>query len=296
MSLNYHAVKNWDFGELERTYTRHDTMLYALALGIGTNPADSRQLRFVYEKNLVALPTIAVILGFPGFWMSDPRTGITASKIVHGEQSLRLHRTLAPEGTITARSFVRAVIDKGPGRGALVVIERRIKDKSSGQLLATLEQTTFCRADGGYSVNGQPSDPPVDAPPATPDRAADDVTATVTRPEMALLYRLSGDLNPLHADPCVASAAGFERPILHGLATYGIAARVILQRLCNGDPSRFKSIRARFSAPVYPGETLRTELWASGGTIHFRVTAVERDVVAISAGMAEVAGDVSWWR
>jgi acyl dehydratase len=221
--------------------------------------------------------------------MSDPRTGITASQIVHGEQSLRLHRALSPAGTIIARSAVRSVIDKGRDRGALVVIERKVTDKFSGHLLATLEQTTFCRADGGYSESGQPSDPPLAAPQAVPARAADVIVETTTRPEMALLYRLCGDVNPLHVDPETARRAGFERPILHGLATYGVAARAIVERFGGGVPSRLRSLRARFSAPVYPGETLRTELWASSGAIQFRVTATERESVAINNGVAELA-------
>jgi acyl dehydratase len=288
MALDYHVVKNWNFGEIEQTYTQRDTMLYALGLGIGADPTDARQLHFVYEKDLVAMPTMAVVLGFPGFWMNDTRTGIAATKILHGEQMLRMHRPLAPAGTVIARSRVRAVIDKGRDKGALVVIERKVIDKPSGELLATLEQITFCRGDGGYSASGQPSDVAPDAPPAVPDRTADLVIDLPTRPEMALLYRLSGDFNPLHADPGVARSAGFERPILHGLATYGLAARVIVEKICDGDPSRLRSIRARFSSPIYPGETLRIELWRTGSNVQFRGSVIRRGTVALNCGITAV--------
>ncbi len=176
------------------------------------------------------------------------------------------------------------MIDKGEGKGALVYSERKVTDKASGELLATLTQTTFCRADGGFG--GPPREAP--APHPLPERAPDLVCDLPTRPEMALIYRLSGDVNPLHAEPEFAKAAGFPRPILHGLATFGVAGHALLKSVCGYDPARLAAMAGRFSAPVYPGETIRTEIWRDGKVVSFRARVLERDVVAINNGRAEI--------
>jgi acyl dehydratase len=166
--------------------------------------------------------------------------------------------------------------------------ERKVVDKKSGDLIATLTQTTVCRGDGGFGG------PPREAPPPhpIPGRAPDLTCDLPTRPEMALVYRLSGDVNPLHAEPEFAKAAGFPKPILHGLATFGVAGHAILKSLCGYHPSRLTAMKGRFSAPVYPGETIRTQIWREntkdGSVISFRASVVERDVVAIDNGRAEV--------
>ena len=293
MAIDYAKLKAWSFKDVEQSYTERDSMLYALGLGVGHDPMDEQQLDFVYEKNLKALPTMAVVLGYPGFWMKDPASGIDWVRIVHGEQSLKLHRLLPVKGTVIGRSHIRALVDKGKGRGALVVQERSLHDKASGELLATLEHVTFCRADGGFSQaadNGpKGGDPPPPAKPATPDAPADATCDLPTLPQAALIYRLCADPNPLHAEPAVAKEAGFPRPILHGLATYGVAGHAILKTYCNYDPARLKSLGVRFSAPVYPGETIRTEMWRSGDTLQFRARVLERDLVVLSHGTAEVA-------
>jgi acyl dehydratase len=161
-----------------------------------------------------------------------------------------------------------------------------VTDKASGELLATLKQTTFCRADGGFG--GPPREAP--APHAIPERAPDTICDLPTRPEMALIYRLSGDINPLHAEPEFAKAAGFPRPILHGLATFGVAGHALLKSVCGYDPARLTGMAGRFSAPVYPSETIRTEIWRDGNVASFRSRVVERDVVAINNGRAEIVG------
>ena len=175
------------------------------------------------------------------------------------------------------------IVDKGEGKGALVYSERQVTDKATGELLATLTQTTFCRGFGG---------PKRDTPPAhpLPERAPDLVCVLPTRPEMALIYRLSGDVNPLHAEPEFARAAGFPRPILHGLATFGVAGHALLKSVCGYDPARLTAISGRFSAPVFPGETIRTEIWREGGVVSFRARVVERDVVTVNNGRAKIAG------
>lgn len=270
-----------EFPEIEQSFAQRDVMLYALGLGLGRNPVDTRELDYVYEKNLKAFPTFPVVLGF------DPSliraTGVNYSMTVHGEEHLTLHRPIPTSGTIVARYAVEDVIDKGEGKGALLLMRRELADKSTDETMATIRQTVFCRGDGGFgSVRPSP------APHSMPARAPDHIWDFSTRPEMALLYRLSADDNPLHADPEVARAAGFERPILHGLGSFGVVGHALLRLVCNYDSSRLLEIGCRFSAPVFPGETLRVEIWQDGAVSSFQVRVKERDVVAINNGRAVV--------
>jgi hypothetical protein len=281
MSIDYHSLKSRVFPDVRQTYRIQDTLLYALSLGLGQDPLDERTLPYIYEGcagGLRVLPTLAVVLGHPGFWAREPDAGIDWVRMLHGEQSLTVHRTVPADGTIVGRNRITHISDKGEGRGAIVVVERRLEDEC-GTLYATLRQLNFCRGDGGYSrlLGGQPSDeaePALHATPAT--RAPDLVDEQRTRPETALLY----------ADPVVARAAGFERPILHGLASYGLACRAILRQCAGDDPRRLRSLALRFTSPVYPGETLRTEIWHEAEAIRFRVLAVERDCVVMNHGQA----------
>ncbi|NUZ06131.1 MaoC family dehydratase N-terminal domain-containing protein [Schlegelella sp. ID0723] len=284
--MEYEKTRAWTSPDVRHAYTAKDTILYALGLGIGADPLDPVQLRFTYERNLVAMPTMAAVLASPGFWMRDrPELGIDYTKLVHGEQRVTLHRPLAPEGTLIGRSRVVGIADKGAGKGALMHVEKTLSDEASGALVATSEQVLFLRGDGGFANVGG-GDAPAPALPATPERAPDVELDLPTRPDAALLYRLSGDVNPLHVDPAFAARAGFARPILHGLATYGIAGWGLVRAFCDGDPARLTSIAARLSAPVYPGETLRLEAWREGGEVAFRCRVVERDVVVLSHGRA----------
>jgi acyl dehydratase len=284
MTIVYDKLIALDIPEVAQTYAEKDAILYALGLGLGHDPLNTDELPFVYEKGLKVLPTFAVVLGWPGFWARDLDTGIDWVKLVAGEQGLVLHRPLAPRGAVVGKTRVTEVIDKGPGKGALVYSERVVTDRATGERIATATQTTFCRGDGGFGG------PPREAPPVhpLPERAPDAVCDLATRPETALIYRLSGDPNPLHADPAVAKAAGFPRPILHGLATFGIAGHAILKHLCGNDPARLTAIAGRFSAPVFPGETIRTEMWRDGSVVSFRARVVARDVIALNNGRAEV--------
>ncbi|MBV9555695.1 MAG: MaoC family dehydratase N-terminal domain-containing protein [Pseudolabrys sp.] len=284
MAIVYEKLLALKIPEIEHRYTQKDTILYALGLGFGQDPMNEDELPFVYEKNIRALPTLALVLGYTPYWLRNPESGVNWTKVVHGEQGMVLHRALPPEGAVVGKTRVVEVIDKGEGKGALVFSERKVTDQKTGELIATLNQTTFCRADGGFG--GPPREAP--APHALPDRAPDMTCDLTTRPEMALIYRLSGDINPLHAEPEFAKAAGFPRPILHGLATFGVAGHAILKSVSGYDPSRLTAMKGRFSAPVYPGETIRTELWRDGDVVSFRSTAVERNVVAINNGRAEV--------
>lgn len=284
MAIDYPLIKNWKFPEIEHTYTEKDSILYALSLGIGHEPLDTKQLQYVYEKNLKAFPTMAVILGYPGLWMNNPETKINFLKIVHGEQRLTIHQALPSSGTIKAKIRVSHIIDKGADKGALVIVERKIFDEK-GTLLATTDQTTFCRADGGF---GQSDEAPP-ALPKTPTNAPDMVEEIKIHPEAAILYRLNADPNPLHIDPDTAKAAGFDKPILHGLCTYGMVAHAIVKNACDYQAERLVRFDARFSAPVFPGETLVVEMWRQSDTeILFQAKVKERGIIVLSNGFSEI--------
>ncbi len=284
MAIDYRRLLDWPVPEVRQTYSVRDSQLYALAVGLGADPVDTRQLPFVYEQNPQALPMQAVVLGYPGFWMKDPATGVDWVRLVHAEQGLRLHRPLPASGEVIGRTRVVGINDKGPGKGAIVYSQRTLHDAASDALIATLDSSTFCRGDGGC---GGSDAPPMRLAP-TPERAPDAVCELPTLPQQALLYRQCGDFNPLHADPAVARAAGFERPILHGLCTFAVAGHALLRTLCDYDPARLTELQARFSAPVYPGETLRTEIWHEAGAVAFRTLAVERKLVVLSHGRAQI--------
>jgi acyl dehydratase len=284
MAIDYDKFLALKIPDVEQTYGAKDCILYALGIGLGLDPVNEDELPFVYEKNLKVLPTQATVLASPGFWLRDLDTGIDWVKVVHGEHSMVMHKELTGSGTVTSKTRLLDVVDKGEGKGAIVYSERRLFDKASGDLLCTIVQTTFCRGDGGFG--GPPRSPRPVHP--IPERAPDLVCELPTRPEAALIYRLSGDPNPLHVDPAVAKAAGFPKPILHGLATFGVAGHALLKSVCGYDSSRLLSIAGRFSAPVFPGETIRTELWRDDAVVSFRAKVVERDVMAINNGRAEL--------
>ena len=284
--LDYAKVRTWASGDVRHTCTPQSAMLYALGVGMSQDPLDQDQLRFTTEKGLQVLPSMATVLAHPGFWMRDrPEMGIDFVRMVHGEQAFHLHRPLPSSGTIVGQSRVTRVVDKGEGKGALVQVEKRLIDGTSGELLAVCDSTVFCRGDGGFSAQGG-GDAAGDAPKATPDTPPDVVVDLQTRPETALIYRLSGDINPLHSDPDVAAAAGFPRPILHGLGTYGVACHGLVKAFCGYDASRLKSMGARFSAPTFPGDLIRLECWNTDDGIAFRARVPARDVTVLSHGHA----------
>jgi acyl dehydratase len=286
MPIDPEALRQWPIAEIEHTYTARDTMLYALGLGCGADPLDENQLRFVYEGRLQALPSMAVVLGYPGFWIGDPATGADWKKVLHGEQVIEIFKPLPAAATVIGKSRVTGLFDKGKEKGAVLVSERDVVDKSTGDVLCRLTSTTMLRGDGGF---GGPSGP-LPAPHPLPDRASDLTVSIDTLPQAALIYRLSGDYNPLHADPAVARSGGFEKPILHGLCTFGVVCRALLDAVCGNDPSKLRKMQVRFSAPVFPGETIVTEFWREpGGVVSFRAKVKQRDLVVINNGRAEVA-------
>ncbi|HYZ32228.1 MAG TPA: MaoC/PaaZ C-terminal domain-containing protein [Crenalkalicoccus sp.] len=280
MPITAERLLNYPIPEVRQPLRWQDVALYNFSVGLGQDPMDERQLDFLYEPRLKAMPSMAVVLGAPGFWSRNPDTGITWQKILHGEQGLVLHRPLPVEGEVIGRSRVTSVVDRGAEKGALMYSERVVADARTGERLATLTSTSVLRGDGGF---GGPAGP-VPRPHPEPERDPDKSVELPTRPEQALVYRLNSDLNPLHIDPAVARAAGFARPILHGLCTFGVVCHALLRELCGYETARFGEMAVRFSAPVYPGETIRTEIWEEAGGAAFRARVMERDVVVVSNG------------
>lgn len=263
--------------ETRHVITPHRVILYALGVG-------ARELDFVYEDGLKVLPTMAVVMTYPGFIWRDPALGVTWSKILHAETSATIHAPLPTEGELIGRTSIGPILDKGADKGAIVYQTREIH-RDDGLHVATIRNTSFLRGDGGFG--GSPDGQRVPHP--LPVRQPDLVETLPTDPAQAMIYRLaSGDMNPLHIDPAVAKAAGFDRPILHGLATYGVAGRALLRTLVDNAPERIRRIDARFSAPVYPGETIETAIWREEtGRAAFRCRVVERDVIVLNNGYLE---------
>ncbi|CCJ57341.1 putative enoyl-CoA hydratase [Bordetella bronchiseptica MO149] len=284
MSIDPRHLLARSFPVIEHAYSLRDTALYALGLGLGADPMDGGQLRYVYEgqdgKSLRAMPTMANILAYPGFWARESDTGITWQKLLHAEQEIHIHAPLPASGRVTGATRITGLWDKGPGKGAFLQQTRDITDAATGQLLASVVQLSLLRGDGGFGEGGSADAPP--AAHAMPEGAPDHVCELATPAQLALIYRLSADLNPLHADPAVAAAAGFARPILHGMALMGVAAHAVLRTVLDYDDTRFQGMRVRFTAPAWPGDTLRTEMWVNGKTVSLRTTAVERDVVVLN--------------
>ncbi len=276
MPIAYPAILELVTGDEPLAWTDRDAMLYALGVGMGADPLNAQELPFVYENGLKALPTLATVVTFPIRALAQ--SGVNFARVVHGEQSVVLHQTMPPEGEATGSSRIKAVYDKGE-KGAILILETSLVDKA-GAPLATLQSSIFARADGGF---GGPSEG--DAPPhQVPQRPADVSLDFPPRPDQALLYRLSGDRNPLHADPAFATMVGFPRPILHGLCTYGITCRAVMQAYTDFDPAPIRSHQARFSAPVFPGETITVDLWRDDAVVSFEARVKDRDAVVIKNG------------
>jgi acyl dehydratase len=259
-------------------------MLYALGIGMGADPLDRDELPFVFEQPaLKTVPSMATVLARVPL-LKD--CGYDYTKVVHGEQLLTLHRPLPPEGELIADSRVTAAYDKGAGKGAVIYTQAVVRSAADGKPMYTLVSSTFARGDGGFG--GPAGSGP--QPHAIPERKPDATATLATRRDQALLYRLSGDRNPLHADPELAKRVGFPAPILHGLCTYGTACRAILQTVAAYDHTRITGFDVRFSAPVYPGESIATDLWIDGKVVSFRCRIPARnDVVVINNGKCTLA-------
>jgi acyl dehydratase len=279
MALNYKQLIAASAVDLEHAYGEADTMLYAQSVGLGRNPVDRKELGYVYEDGqlLRTLPTMATVL-VPDLIPAD--LGWDYTQVLHAEQRLSLFRPLPPAARVVISKRVTDVYDLGPSRGAMILLEAEGRLAKDDTALFGVGSTVIARGDGGFG--GEPGKGP--APHRAPRRPPDMSCELSTRTDQALLFRLNGDLNPLHADPATARAAGFPRPILHGLCTFGVACHAILKTICDYDPTLITGFDARFSAPVLPGDTLRTDMWQDGNIVSFKCTAVERDSLVVRYG------------
>lgn len=284
--MDLQAIREMRLEPIEQRFDQRDTILYALGLGYGSDPLDEVQLPFVYEGFLRSVPSMVNILCHPGFWAQRAEFGIDWVKILHAEQEYTMHGVLPPTGLVRGTYRVAALEDKGEGRGALLHQEKILHDVASGEQIATVRSTLFLRGNGGEGGFGEPPRPAAPLPEGVPDRSV----SVRTTPGQALVYRLSGDWNPLHADPAIARKAGFPQPILHGLCTNGIACRALLDLYCGNDPSRLRYMFTRFSKPVLPGETIRFEFFEKpDGAVAFRAVAEERGDVVLDRCLAMVS-------
>lgn len=287
--MNLEAVRAWR-RTVVHDYTLQDAALYALAIGAVCDPLDARQLRLVDEVGQLAVPSMASVIASPGFWARDEKSmEIDFARLVHAEQRVSLEKELPAQGRVVGISRVTRVVDKGAGKGALITVCKTLQSEG-GERYGQAQQVFFCRGDGGFSASGADDlaldDVPMPALEAMPIRAPDRHERCCVRADAALLYRLCGDRNRLHIDPQVAQRAGFARPILHGLATYGFAAIAAIRAYANSDAERLVSLDARFSAPLYPGEEVEFRMWDEGAHVALEGYVVARNATVISHARA----------
>jgi acyl dehydratase len=271
---------------VEHSWTSTEALLYALGVGAGqADPLAELALTTENSQDVTqrVLPTFAVLLAQNAARQGGRRLGdFDPARLVHAEQAVTVPRPLPVAGTARVTSTVTGIYDKGSG--ALVVSEASAHDAETGELIATTRASVFIRGEGGFGGDRGPS-----ASWSRPDRDPDRSLTAPTRRDQALLYRLSGDRNPLHSDPKFAARAGFPAPILHGMCTYGVTCRVLLAGLCDGDTTRFQAMSGRFSAPVFPGDTLTVNAWLDGGAARFQTTRQDGTIV-IDHGEFSFAG------
>jgi acyl dehydratase len=267
MPLNPAALLAHDFGDTSHSYTARDAILYALGVGLGRNPLDNDELIFLDETRLRVLPSFAVTLCSPGMWIRDPEFGVDFGKLVHSAQAAWFPNPLPAKADVIGTAKVMELSDRGEGRGADLTLERTIRDRESGTIYCRLQQSLLLRGDGGFG--GTPSERKASV---IPNHEPDHQCAFATSPRAALIYRLSGDWNPLHIDPATAKNAGFERPILHGLASYGMAA-IAVSRALGIAAETVCQLSCRFAGPIIPGDTLSFAVWRTceGATFNARV-------------------------
>ena len=281
MTINYDEIMNLTSENVEISYSDKDSILYSLGIGLGNDPMNLNELKYVYENSQSVLPSMAT-----NFQYHSPlllKTNINFIMVVHGEQRLSITNALPVSGDFIANAKVIGCYDKGPARGAIIEVETTVMNKKNNEEICKLVSTTFARGDGGF---GGPDSPKKEI--FIPDGEPDYVSEVSTKPDQALIFRLSGDYNPLHSDPNFAKAAGFEKPILHGMCTYGIACRSLVNEICENDASKLKRFNCRFSSPVYPGETIITEMWKKDKMIYFNSKVKERDKLVLKNGVSVI--------
>jgi acyl dehydratase len=291
MPIDYDDMMQSGATGLAARYDEKDVMLYALGVGMGRDPLDEKELPFVYENNgLKVVPTFASVINRgeapPERQRMPQKSNVNFMMVVDGERRITIHNPLPPQCEVIADERYLDILDKGEGKGAVLIQERCVREAASGDRLFTIVSSIFARGDGGFG--GKPQGGP--QLHEIPGRAADLVKECDTRPDQAFLYALSGDRNPLHRDPAFAKMVGFPRPILHGLCSYGTACRAVLSTLAQYQPERIAQFDVRFSKPVFPGETLVVEMWQDGSTISYRASVKERPgTVVLNNGLCQLA-------
>lgn len=283
MPIDYEALLATAVDDQPVAYDERDCMLYALATGFAANPLDRLELPYVYEgAALRTVPTMASALVSNAFISG---CGWDYGLVLQVEERLELYRPLPPAAKLLANQKVSAVRDRGATRGASIVLESELRLARDDTVLCNVSRTMLARGDGGFGGDGGER---VESH-RVPEREADLSCSLPVRGDQALLYRLVDDLNPLHADPALARRAGFERPILNGRCTFGIACRAILQTICDYDFTLISGMQARFTAPVYPGDSLTTEMWQDGNVVSFRCAVAARRAVVVDHGRCTLA-------
>ena len=291
MAIDYDDMMQSGATGLVSRYDEKDVMLYALGVGFMRDPLDEKELPFAYENNgLKVVPTFASVISRgeapPEQQRMPQKSNINFMMVVDGERRITVHKPLPSKCEVVSDERYLDILDKGEGKGAVLIQERVSRDAATGEKLFTIVSSIFARGDGGFG--GKPQGGP--ALHDIPDRAPDLVKECDTRPDQAFLYALSGDRNPLHRDPAFARMVGFPRPILHGLCSYGTACRAVLSTVAEYQPERIQQFDVRFSKPVFPGETLVGEMWKDGGTMSYRASVKERPgTVVLNNGLCILA-------
>jgi acyl dehydratase len=275
------ALQAAKYSPIPQTVTARDAMLYALGIGFGDDPLDPRALKYVYEKDLEVFPTMAITLCYPGSrpdLVEAPK--INMRKTLHVFQGFELFKSIPLGRELVGKTRLTGIYDKGASRGVLWTYENEIMDSVAGERVCLLQGASMCLEGGGAGGPTGKSRPVRQLP----DRAADHVCMAKTLPQAALIYRLSGDYNPFHVDPDMARAGGFDRPILHGRCTYGIAGRAIMEKIGDDRGTTIAAMEGRFTSSVFPGETIRTEIWEEGDEVLFRCATLERGKIVLDHG------------
>ena len=284
MALIYEDLMATSVVDLPYSYGDRDSMLYAISVGMGRDPVDAEELPYVFEQGAPqrTVPSMGAVL-VPD--MSPPDLGWDFSQVLHIEQRLKLYRPLPAAADLLINKHVAAAYDLGPKHGALVLFEAEARLAQDDTALFRIGNTIMARADGGFGGPRGKGPQPHRPPRREPDLSCD----LDTRSDQALLYRLNGDRNPLHADPSLAKRVGYPVPILHGLCTYGVACHAILKTICAYDYTLISGFDARFSAPVLPGDTITTDMWQDGNTVSFQCSVKARDTVVLKNGKCTLA-------
>ncbi|WP_342723833.1 MaoC/PaaZ C-terminal domain-containing protein [Bradyrhizobium sp. B097] len=281
MPIDYPAVLNLKTEATPYSWSDREVMFYALGIGMGSDPLNERELQFVNDASAIPRP-LRVVPTFASVcvWGASPGAiDLSRIMVLDGERDIIFYKPIPVTASVTADARVRGVYDKGKEKGAIIQNEVDVRD-GNGHKIVTILSSTFARGDGGFGGPSEGMPEPHQVPRRAPDRSVD----IPTRPDQALIYRLLGDRNPLHSDPEFARLAGFQRPILHGMCTYGFTCRAVLQTYADYDASAFRRHRARFSAPVFPGETITVNLWKEGNSISFEAHIQERQVTVAKNG------------